>query len=450
MGSPMTSKPAVQSSSSPTSKKWIGIVLLIIILLILMIWIDSNGVAPPVTANPECPHQQHDLELPANTTSIPEFHDCQKLINTDGATYGTLAAVFAREGLGDIVFPSVAATVTITPPPSGGGSTVSFGITTGGGGISLSSSASDSAVRANAIAIAEIKSYDGPYDPLGVGKDRSCLYIVKLQPSKGSYQYSALMVQKGGVDTGCANPGAPRTGGKWLKVNYSTRQASEPPYPPVARWDWSPATKKQFISILCAPDWCEVGDWDLPPLVPRVVSITAQPEKATWEQKGRYDEQRLALTTGTNPMAPSDVMATAVPDSHLADYTLDSFKQFVPVARTVLPSAMEVYQRKFNYGPGSVPDKSNQVSLCSGWRFHCLPLGQAIATMLSLRCWKSDDGKIWWARIEGTDGSVEYRCVTRRLHSGVTPPAAARWRWKMKDEGLWTRCELGCCEVEEK
>jgi hypothetical protein len=50
--------------------------------------------------------------------------------------------------------------------------------------------------------------------------------------------------------------------------------------------------------------------------------------------------------------------------------------------------------------------------------------------------------------IVSSTGKVSYRCVTRRTHAGVDPPAAVRWRWKMDDETLWERCGTGCCEVE--
>ena len=54
----------------------------------------------------------------------------------------------------------------------------------------------------------------------------------------------------------------------------------------------------------------------------------------------------------------------------------------------------------------------------------------------------------WWARVESPAGTT-YRCVVRRKPmdpAAELPPGMVRWRWKLKDEGMWVRCPGGCCE----
>ena len=456
------------------ARKYTSISVIILFLLIFMIWWDSNGASPPDEPNPECPHDYkgHPLALSGNITNIPEFHDCQRLIERDGKTYGTLAGVFAREGLADLHIATD--TLEVTPVVDSAG-TIHATVNTNGDTTTIAGSVAtslDQGLRIRSIALAEIRSYDRAYDPLGISQGLNCLYIVRIQlPNPLPYIYRALMINNVADDQTCLH-GPPATGGKWLVVHHSGPPASSPPYPAVARWDWddnvtlgtpsatAPALKhnKQYISMFCDRDWCDVGDADLIPIQRNEVNLGSSTKDAVWEQKGRYDEQRLAV--GNPGLQPSDVKASAFPTAELESYTLANYQAgWQHVANTVLPTPLEIYRTKFNYGQGSIPGVTNQVSLCAGWRFHCLPFFTALGSIFTLRCWKSDgdgdpattdDQQIWWARITNSDGSNQYRCVWRRVHPGVTPPTAARWRWKKADEGLWVRCEVGCCEVEEK
>ena len=56
----------------------------LLLVILLSMALDEIRQPPPVSANPECPHMYDTvLALPADVTSIPEYHDCQKLINLD-------------------------------------------------------------------------------------------------------------------------------------------------------------------------------------------------------------------------------------------------------------------------------------------------------------------------------------------------------------------------------
>jgi hypothetical protein len=438
---------------------------LILLLIAIMIWWDSKGTAPPNEQNPECPHTQHELTLPENTTSVPEFHDCQRLVGRDGKTYGTLAGVFARKGLGDLTINTVDQNVPVVD--TSGAFTGILGPT---GDTALIDGPSlvtlETRLRHAAVSVAQIESYDSAYRPLGIVKGHNCLYLVRLQPPNGApYSYRGLMIAEVADPQTCFGE-PPATGGKWLTVYHTLGPAAGPGFPAVSRWDWDahvnpdgngPPHNKQYVSMFCGRDWCDVGDADLVPVPQHEVTLASAVEEVPWEQKGRYDEQRLAIdVSGT--LRPSAIVASAFPTAELDSYTDASFGSvWKHVANTVLPAEIDVYRKKFNYGAGSIPGITNQVFVCSGWRFHCMPFFTALQTLLTVHCWKSagnsadpSDRQIWWAKMVGSDGSIQYRCVTKRIHPGVTPPTAARWRWKMRDEGLWTRCGEGCCEVEEK
>ena len=234
-------------------------------------------------------------------------------------------------------------------------------------------------------------------------------------------------------------------------MRYTPPAQGDPPFPAVARWDWDAAHKKHYVSMLCSSDWCEIGDTDLEPVQTRDVTQGTRAEQIPWEQKGRYDEQRLALLKANGTLYPSGVLATASPHPNLASYTVESFNDWKPVANTVLPAELPIYYQKFNFGMGSIPGITNEVSLCHSKRFFgCIPFLDALGTVFTIPCWKSEDGKIWWSRIVSSTGRTKYRCTTRRTHGmeGMdhTPPPTARWRWKINDEGLWTACAAGCCE----
>lgn len=88
---------------------------------------------------------------------------------------------------------------------------------------------------------------------------------------------------------------------------------------------------------------------------------------------------------------------------------------------------------------GPAPLGQSAISLCRGDAKDCLP-----ATATVNECANQSDP--WWARIvSGSD--TRFRCVIRRTHPGVSIPGAARWRWKVEDEGGWVRCPNGCCEI---
>jgi hypothetical protein len=420
-------------------------------LLLILLYLWDSGSPPAVTVNPECPHHGGELALPAGITNVPEYHDCQRLIEPDGLKYGALAGIYARFGLDRLVIQTVENPAVL--PPDSAAVPSDLVVPVGGPvripGVRLTSVAAlvalDRELRAKARAVGEINSYDLPYSPLAIIKGLNCLFVVRVVSAPGAaYSYRAIMFNV--PDDNVCKGSAPLTGGTWLKATYLPPESGKPPFLPVARWDWDTDHNKQFIGILCQPDWCEISDDQTVASRPRDVTVASPAAEAAWEQKGRYDEQRLAVM-GTTGLEPSAVLATASPHEKLGTYREEDFRStWLHVANTVLPSPLQIYEAKLNFHQGSIPGLSNQVYLCSGGRFRCLGFFAGLAT-LPMRCWKSD-GRNWWSKIVSSDGSVRYRCVTRRTQDGVDPPAAVRWRWKMNDETLWERCGTGCCEVE--
>lgn len=423
---------------------WLVIVLVVGLVLVILIsmLLDNTRQLPADTNNPECPHHYDTaLALPAAVTNIPEYHDCQRLVNLDNETYGALAGVFVREHLDSVVIPEVF--VPMRPGIPGGfdplGNRLNSAI--------IPTPQQEQQFRANAIAVAEIKSWDPGYGALGVYPGLNCLYVTRVRSSPTTYGYAALMIRVIGPDDAvCLPQGAPQQGGKWLKVWHTSPTPGDSPFPAVARWDWDTQHRKHYVSMLCSTDWCEIGDTDLTPEPARSVTSGTRAQQIPWVHKGLYDEQQLAILKADGKLYPSGVVATASPDPALATYTEASFQEWKPVAQTVLPTDLQVYYKKLNFGVGSIPGITNQVSLCYGPRFFgCIPFFDALQTIL-MPCWKSEDGRIWWSRIVASGGRTRYRCTTRRTHGMEHVPATARWRWKANDEGLWTRCAAGCCE----
>jgi hypothetical protein len=140
---------------------------------------------------------------------------------------------------------------------------------------------------------------------------------------------------------------------------------------------------------------------------------------------------------------------------------------WVPVAYVGLDTmsgatdAARYYKKKFNFDPvpAQLPlTRMNRLSMCYGTRSHCrVPK----PTNPNVGC--QPDQKlpfIWsikrvWVKLESpSEGTIMYRCVTRRDHSAaMTPPftatpATTRWRWLALDETTWAYCDVaGCCET---
>lgn len=399
---------------------------------------DSIIVGPPFVTAPAS-----TIPVAGPLSHIPEFHDCQRFIRRKyflWSRYDSLYAIFASfrldslwltRGLGGTSFNirCDASTIVTRGHPC------------------ISRVVGDSvAVEGNGIAFAEIVSWGGTYDQLGIGPGYNCLYLFDPATPK------AFMVKQGLTNDKCATLNTFPTGAnvKQLPVRRTvvpTYAAGD--YPPVARWDWDHRKTQQYIGIRCGAAWCEVSNGDAP-LAPSVayvaLSAVTATQKRVVEIKGWYDEQRLDVGV------PSGIRGNAFPAPGLHTFNLTHFTgNWVPVAFISLASPHPKYQQTFNFGsasigPGVTFAALDTVELCHGP--NC-----AVPQTPALNCtWGSSaNDHQWWARIKrAAPGQPPmYKCVTRRGHEGLgdSIPGTVRWRWMGNDETVWMRCDVGCCEV---
>jgi hypothetical protein len=377
---------------------------------------------------PECPHYYDSTlrAIPALSgpiTNIPEFHDCQRFIQTDGKTYDSLYAIFAANDL--------KARFAALHPPRPADKRQAAGA---GGGSAV------------AEAVAVVWSDGGTYVPLGLHPGFNCLLVYLSRDPTGKISIRAKMVpQPPGED--CATMAGDPT--HWPGTDLEVWQRSgggfrDDDYPPVARWDWDADHNWQYVGLYCPGGWCEVGPkaFHASPLRTFPVGgAHSRKEKRVYEIKGWYDEQRLAFPSTGASSSPSDVLAWATPDSDLDSRDDAAFvaPNWVPAATLEFAKSFPPFLTKFGINAtGTGPFK---VSLCNGSQADCnvRPL-----VTPSPAC----PSPSWWAKIEwqGAPGPV-FRCVTRIPHTGFVIPGTARWRWVPKDETVWMRCAQGCCTM---
>ena len=370
------------------------------------------GGSPPVVTGgrPECPADV--ILVPADsglyTTTViaasgpislvPEFHDCQRFTDSARTVYGPMVAIFARNALETIPDP-VPGAVTTSHLPAG-----------------------------SEQASATILNYDMPYQPLRIEKGINCLYLFSVN---AVWQARIVPVKS---DQACLQPMDPAGAGADLRVEVL---AGVPgiDIPPVARWDWDVAVGQHYIGIRCGTRWCEVYN----PSQPSLKSSASYQGSRLVAAKGWYDEQYLAVQQGPD-LVPGAALGTIFPVGDLAGAVEANFdKVWRQVALVSLSTASVEYKEKFNFVLGPAPLGQSAISLCRGDATACLP-----ATATVNECDNKSDP--WWAKIvSGPD--TRFRCVKRRQHPGVSIPGAARWRWKVEDEGGWVRCPNGCCEI---
>ncbi len=407
-------------------------------------------------------------------THVPEFHDCQRFLLASPVwqiqslnrlpfvwlvkkTYDSLFAVFASESLSARW--RAETTIVVLPPtrdPISGELVV--------GKATTRITKPDSGVY---VLFAEIVSWGGTYDRLGIGRGFNCLYL------RGPENPSAKMVQYGKDEPSCASSLMTGEGEqqeqKDLEVNYVPAGAFGPgDFPPVARWDWDSTSKEHFITMRCGTGWCEVGSMRF---VGSVAAFDAgSPSgrlRRVSEIRGWYDEQRLAV--GPHQLNASSVRAIAVPDSGLDAYTESDFnKHWTPTARIWISEPSETYAEKLNLGVKHPRGAYNQISVCRGVRSDCSGLPDELVCLNQAGAPASASDTLWWARITRAwigPGSVQlqdtslayiaqptaYRCLKRFDHPELTSthiPGTVRWRWQAHDETVWMRCAQGCCEVQ--
>jgi hypothetical protein len=365
---------------------------------------------------PECPHDivsgRHvtsDMLLSGPISNVPEFHDCQRLLESPGdSTYGPLVGVYVSWQLHNVQWPGKADTVVRI-----GGVPVEV---PGGYG----------------VPVAEILKWDGaPYGALGIVGEYQCLYLLS--------ETQAAVV---GVTMGraCREPLPPLAtlpaGTPVELLTIRKHDAAEPP--PVGRWDHDGTG--HFISIACPGGWCEIG--------PAVFSTSR--DYAGYDVKPWYDEQRLAVLQG-DELRPGTAYGTAIPVTDLASTNITG--KMAQVGSLAIHGPSPAYLAKLGFHDRPVGTNMASLWLCEGSADDC-EVPEALRSELACA-----DG--FWAKIraprDGLLGPVldwlagvptQYHCVIYRDHPEIENiPATLRWRWRKDDEGIWARCKSGCCEL---
>ncbi|HEX6643238.1 MAG TPA: hypothetical protein VF037_01090 [Gemmatimonadales bacterium] len=388
----------------------------------LTVYRDSHDVLVP--------HVVTDIPIAPSIDEIPEFHDCQRLVRTGTPEYGPLVGVFASERI-DSLFG--------TFRPDG----------------------APADLRAIAVlnrtrpAAAQLFNYDDePYEPLGIHRQFSCLYL--MQPEESGGRWRAFMLDAKWDDNRCKEPlGDPAKATELPVAVHDIRTSGGEPLigkaiPPVARFDMD-VTGRQTIGIKCGVAWCSVGTdrprpsegaaaaaliasaWpaDVPADPAGVRRVTLVP--------GWHDEQTLALALPASAvgLAPRGPRAVFYPDPAIGGLNEPSaFDEWRTVGYVIAHGPVLRYAEKFNLAPGAVT------------RLDMLYRGTGAAAPEGLGACSASAGGTWWMRITRAGAEPIYRCVTAREHpSAATLPGTARWRWQLEDETTWVRCPLGCCST---
>jgi len=360
----------------------------------------------------------------AGNTDIPEFNDCQRFVKGDG-TYDTRYAIFAPPTAGRL--DSIWSDALAAHPSVG----------------------SRLPVR---VLAAVVYSWGGTYNELGIGPDFNCLLMYQA-----NNEWQATMLHLGRrIKCPVEVVGELQADETPLATHQVTppRAYGRDDYPDVARWDWDARHRRQYISIKCAPIWCEItgkaGTFEASP--PMTSSATfpsnagpAMPDNSrrrTVEVRGWYDEQQLA-TTGASGLVPGPVRGRIWPAKGLGTYNDDAAFEPVVSNRWVLSAYVNVTADYFKGGRLLLHEGDSRISLCHGSVDKCRVDRETLPAKCKTGAWD------WWSRIDPPNGGRPYYfCVTKTSHTGHEIPAAARWRWDEGDETMWIRCTAGCCKLE--
>lgn len=404
--------------------------------------------------------------------AVPEFHDCQRfIVEEHGALrYDSVFAIYASSTLGGVegaLGAPIEEPAAAAPPPG----VPATGVTAvapnpPAQGRSVDSSRVPITValaRNHRIAAVALIVAGGAYDRLGITAGLNCLYVGRyvVPGSGGPPVWFARMVNQ--VPDSAAGCGADslsqvdpsRT--RPLKVLRSTFADFPRPadYPDVARWDWDQGKQQQYIGIRCGAGWCEVGAEDFVPSPPLPVAVDAPlAERRVRLIKGWYDQQYLAKSVGKK-LVPSGVLGTIIADTALGDRTADDFRAgYVPVARVILetpgapdPEALAMYESKYNFIKSApmTPDGAREL-LISG----DIASPKWNARIPSPEAGGPDGSGAGAGPLNHRQKDITFREVSSAFKGGpYKVPAVARWRWLKTDEGTWTRCTEGCCELSK-
>jgi hypothetical protein len=374
-----------------------------------------------------------NTSLAGRTTNVPEFHDCQRLIDAAGNAYGPMAAVFAAES-----------------------------VTT---------------LKLKAITQQEARSFvevyaEGDYSPLGIKRGFNCLFLYSTPEPR------ARMVPVGANEARCSQPfdatdeSAPGLTLEVRKVLGSTDLANlkEEDIPPVARWDRDVEHRQHYIGVKCGSAWCEIGPEGFTTSQNMELKAGANIPNAAKPMvlvKGWYDRQRLAVINTAGRIEPSSLWGTVIPDPDLEKYVVTPGGQYSlfgtwrRAAYVAISADHDEYSQKLNLTKAAMPWEVgpigtqilNRIEICQGAKAQCIPVGVTPPAKCDGPTSARPAAATWWVKITSVSGTkpstTRYSCMVFRKHPDLSRiPGTVRWRWHPQDEVIWIRCPEGCCEVE--
>jgi hypothetical protein len=299
---------------------------------------------------------------------------------------------------------------------------------------------------APAITIAMVNA-TGNYPTLGIVAGMNCLYVwyysvngVVLWTAKMTPAVSDLCPQRTAGELESL-PGKvlqvkreevedPVTGQKFVRADY----------PEVARWDWDSVHKTQYVSIVCDVAWCSIGEQDFtesPKL--SLDGTNSAGERRVRLIKGWNDQQVLAKKDPDGTISPSELVGTIIPEPDLGVYDSPSdFAGWKTVAHIVVEpttpdgeATLAQYETKLGFRRSTFKK----------------PLRVQVKNNMDIqwigRVQRQFIGPVW---LTNKENHVWFRNTGA---GGYAVPGTARWRWKDNDEGTWTRCTQGCCEMSD-
>jgi hypothetical protein len=374
-------------------------------------------------------------------TDVPEFHDCQKLLNSSGRAYGPLAAVFAAYDLETLEqrLDSLTVLDSVSPAQTKGRVSLAAGM----------------------ILNLGVKYQSAEFQ---IQTGFSCLYVWKARPTG---TWSAKLVYVNTDHRKCLDTIRPDMypGNLTVRRDSPTGFTKEQ-YPPVARWDWDDRTRQQYVGIKCGKGWCEVGASTFNQSVPYLSSpADLLPASQVQRIKGWYDQQYLAEPgPSAGGWGPSPTKGTVIPapgympPTHPADWRSTVIPWHL-VAYIAINRASPYYKAMLNLDqtpPNAPLEALNRLWFCYGTRSECSVPDASSTSSSSVACGHETDPtglprKLWWARIDAAGGGPHmFKCVRQTDHSGevASMPPTARWRWLAQDETIWKECLTGCCQVQ--
>lgn len=361
------------------------------------------------------------IPIAGPTTLIPEFNDCQRLIDSSHH-YGVLAAIWAPTAYQGHLMDSLA------------------------GG--------------KAVAAAVIHAWDNEYVPLGIRQKWNCLYL--MGDPEGT-SLSARMLSTGGAADciGTRSVASLDRGTALMVRRVAMAGPNDKDYPDVARWDrdQDPGAPYDYIGMKCGAAWCEIYAPRTTAFLPSrnySLAVSATPGmQRVYQVKGWYDEQYLDVGSGTGKQA-LEVTGTIFPDPALDTLTMADFRgRWVPAGVVVLSGPAPKYQTTYGLEPGKAPlgdngDGLNAVSLCWNGETDTAVCAGLPSTLPASCKWdaSTDVGNKWYSRSQSPGRSPVYKCVERHDHSGIEVPGTARWNWQEADATQWYRCDKGCCSIK--